>query len=912
MKHSKTSVLIAGILSVLVFSARPGFAQGGFTSTVQQFRGSGGTALTEQALGQDFWFAPIESYGNDTTSGSYYLLYVTSPDTGFVNVQLGSSGASYGFRVLPLRDTTVLIPLSWIVRSSGKVENKGIHVWSNVPLTCHVMSHNPYTSDGTYIIPTMSWGTEYVVAGYSALFESSGSYVYDIPSEFSIVASHDNTYVTITPSTDFRVESTNSACCSCLFASIGIPFTIILNRGDAVQFKTTCTQDCDNTDVTGTVITSNYSVGVIGGSQCPNIPCDFPYCDHVCHMLPPISSWGKTYYSVPFYQPVGMPQSHNASTFLVIATKPGQIIRRYDSDRQQDEVHFLASGKYDYYWRNDINQASRWTSDTAFLLVQYMNSSTYPDNAPGSGDPSEVVLPPIEQFTKSVLFQSATVTGNQTPFANYVNIVAKVGDKNVMLDGAHLTAQSIVMDGNYVGYRAAKVVAGAHTVTSDWGVGVYCYGYGYDESYSWAGSIGNASKLSAIQDSIPPIATVGASACQSIHVTVSDTGKIASKLTRPTVDTALNITCTIDPLWVAGDSVLYYDAIVIDPSKSALLRISVYDLAGNWTTIRTTYTPTSAGRIGPFRQSFRSGDTSTCTYSYDTILNTGVGSFSFTGLKLARGNQGFSIDSAVTDPLAQGESRLIKLCYRPFTSQQMTDTLEFTSACGRMFSILYGSIIIGGGGGGLMDFVLTDHDFGSTVLGETLVGSAFIINRSTFDPIQIDSVWLDNPWNFQIQPNQTGHVAPPKFSIALNGADTVQFQFATQLLSGIGPYEVKWHALSRGIIGLGETGIRTGTLTAYVNPSPAGVAQPTFIPMSISVTPNPAQDEIELLISGAIDPALQVVLLDVLGRTVPLPPAPLAAGGGVRLDVSGVNDGVYYLRVATNGTHAMRRVVIQR
>ena len=51
------------------------------------------------------------------------------------------------------------IPEFWEMESSGIPENKAIHVYSNTAdLTVYDMSHNPYTSDGSYIIPDHRMG----------------------------------------------------------------------------------------------------------------------------------------------------------------------------------------------------------------------------------------------------------------------------------------------------------------------------------------------------------------------------------------------------------------------------------------------------------------------------------------------------------------------------------------------------------------------------------------------------------------------------------------------------------------------------------------------------------------------------------------------------------------------------------
>src|SRR5437868_3326165 len=175
-------------------------------------------------LGRELWFTMVENYLDQ--SGKYYVLYVTSP----VNTSVFVNMAGQATKVLPVQAMSVAsfnIPLGWEIKSSAIVTNNAIHVWSkDGDISAYLMSHNPYTSDGMYIVPAIGWGKDYVVAGYGALYEGFGTYVYDFPSEFAIVADQDNTIVTITPTTDLRTESSPQACCSCVAHLKGQPFDV--------------------------------------------------------------------------------------------------------------------------------------------------------------------------------------------------------------------------------------------------------------------------------------------------------------------------------------------------------------------------------------------------------------------------------------------------------------------------------------------------------------------------------------------------------------------------------------------------------------------------------------------------------------------------------------------------------------
>ncbi len=89
----------------------------------------------------------------------------------------------------------------------------------------------------------------------------------------------------------------------------------------------------------------------------------------------------------------------------------------------------------------------------------------------------------------------------------------------------------------------------------------------------------------------------------------------------------------------------------------------------------------------------------------------------------------------------------------------------------------------------------------------------------------------------------------------------------------------------------------------------------TGSPLTItSIVPNPAQDEITVMLSGSANPEIE--MYDALGRTVLTtpqpPPIPLRSiGGGVVMDVSGVPSGIYFIRVSAGGYMQSRSVVVQ-
>lgn len=714
-------------------------------------------------LGRDLWLTMCKNYDNQ--GGKYYNLYITSPNNTTVYIQV-TGGSTSKYPITAGQVITFSIPLSWEVTSSGEVENKGIRVWSNdADLTVYLLSRNPYTSDGMFIIPTIGWGKDYIVGAFHSLYEGYGTFVYDYPSECSIVANQDNTICTITPSCDIRASGAPTV----VLHKKNQSFTEILNRGQCVQYMATQATDADNFDVTGTHIISNNPVGVVGASQCPNIPVWYPYCDHICDMIPPIRTWAQTYQSVPFAHRTG------GDTYLVISSVPGQTIMR------NHKVYAVLTNQYESYFRYDISDASLWESSAPFMLAQYINSDTWENengtpNAGHIGDPAMVVVNSVEQYVPHIIFQTPNIQGSNG-FQNFANVMIDTAAiKTTKMDGKSIasypnTTQMPIPYSNYMAFRIASVSPGKHEIVSTSGVGVYIYGYGFDDSYAWNGSLGL--KTYHDPDTIPPVARTSGN-CFDALVTMTDNhiAPPASKISEMKLDSIYNMVYAPDPnyqIGIASDST-YYNMSVIDNSKEALLKIEAHDYAGNQTIVTSTYTPQSATLTPPLNN-YGAGNIGVKTWKYFTVTNTGTKPYSFQYIKLLLGTQGFSIDSLIDpSPIPVGGSRRIKIGFRPATSAAVHDTLELFDGCPPALR----AVVIGTGGD--PDFAVFGEDFQCQLVGTKTKLAKATVNNSSKSKVTVDNIWVDDVTHFGFSAaTPVGNNLP--FDLGPNEQRYIEFSF---------------------------------------------------------------------------------------------------------------------------------------
>ncbi len=722
-------------------------------------------------LGRDFWFAEQSNYWGQDLGGKYMRIYITSPVNTTAYVE--SNGVKTPLPVTAYGVASFKVPEFWENESSGIVENKAIHVYSNdADLTVYNMSRNAYTSDGEYIIPTIGWGTDYVVAAYGSLFEGSGTYVYDLPSTCIVVANQDNTSGTITPLCDCRqcqsgnISGDANSAIAVYPANQPIPFQ--LNRGQCLQLMPVKAQDPDNYDMTGTIIHSNQPVGVAGGSGCPNIPADRPYCDHVEDMMPPVRTWAETYYTTNPIQPPGSFDDY--ARYLFISSKPGQTIYKYNCN-QGASTECKIDAQYGIYW-DELEAGERFSSDAPFLCVWYINSATYPDGANGNGDPAECVINPKEQYTKTVVFETPTTVGNIVPFTNYANIICRKQDasKTLFDHKSILGHGASCLDDTFEIFNIPGIAPGAHIVQgpdSGEGVGVYIYGYGYDESYAWTGSFGTGTFHSP--DTVAPLAdTIGV--CTNSFVHVSDSGLLPdgknkqSGLGEIRIDSIYNMTYMPDaPAFIEGSGAdsSGYGMFVIDPTKPAILVVSVFDLAGNRDSITSIYKPLADSIKPPLQNLGVWNNGAPPNYAYDTIFNDGVLPLTIGTIKLKYGNVGFTLIDSIgggvdLSPIPPGKFRLIPISFKALVPTKVVDSiLVDPTGCFPLSAAVIGS-------GGAADFIVTDQVWPNELLTQptTCYTSTVKVENLSSGVLKVDSAYLPDP-HFSFVPGQFPIVIPP-------------------------------------------------------------------------------------------------------------------------------------------------------
>jgi hypothetical protein len=115
------------------------------------------------------------------------------------------------------------------------------------------------------------------------------------PGMFMVIAQENGTYVEINTSAPTEKDRVPKS-----------SFFVTLNRGETYLVKSKPTPGINGTnDLTGSLVKSNKPVAVLSGhSRTASPQVQFSKDDdsknHLIEMLPPITTWGKEYYTAPF------------------------------------------------------------------------------------------------------------------------------------------------------------------------------------------------------------------------------------------------------------------------------------------------------------------------------------------------------------------------------------------------------------------------------------------------------------------------------------------------------------------------------------------------------------------------------------------------------------------------------------
>ncbi len=468
-----------------------------------------------------------------------------------------------------------------------------IHVYSDDPIICYGVTRYHYTSDGFLALPVNSFGKEYIVASYSDPTTNEFQW---LPSYTSVVAAYDNTSVR------FTLGGTETTLTKGGLQS-GEYSDFSMNKGDVLVVSGYGAF----ADLSGSKVISNKPVGVISGNFCAYVPSDKGYCDYIIEMELPTDTWGRDYLVTPI-------KNRKNNSILKIFPKEGNTNIYRDSVLIANITNaggVLGLG-YIEIRADDGNPSNVVISGDKQISVTQYNTGQEDDDV--ASDPFQLVLTPIEQFQKEIIFNTPGIKGGFGFSQNFINIVYETENQSIIPDdleiGTVLDSQVIWQQINSIssvsypfaieigGKKYSSVTVqlsgdGVYRIKSNNDFTAYAYGFSDYDSYGFPTSVILADLESG--DAMPPQPIYASSNLdKEIDGTVVDNpdGSISSsKLSLVYFNKAKssNYSFSYSNFMPGINSQTDWKAVVNDLAKDAKAFITFCDKKGNDTTILITY-----------------------------------------------------------------------------------------------------------------------------------------------------------------------------------------------------------------------------------------------------------------------------------------------------------------------------------
>ncbi|KAK3100158.1 hypothetical protein FSP39_015521, partial [Pinctada imbricata] len=404
--------------------------------------------------GTEFILAFMENYHVDASLELYLTTSV------YHDVKVDVSSPKYPSTSLPLSITLqpgvmkrVQFDSSFAM-SGTRHDSKAILVRSEDEIIAYGSNKSPASTDAFLSLPTDILSNEYYVATY----DYNGAF----PNEVLIIGNQNFTIVEITLS---DAIGSGSVMWQGVAYNRGETFQLYLDRFDTIQIQS-------QGDMTGSYLKSNNPIGVMSGVKCANIGPGA--CDHIVEMMMPVSTWGKTFATVP------IPNRTVGDVFRLISS--------------EDSTTITISGGYNY--ASSITKAGDFVeliipstsycyiqANKALMVVQYVRGQSGTD----LGDPSMLLVQPLGGYSSS--FSFTTLTKSTGSFQNYFAfLVRKKFKDGLRLDGNQVITEFHEIAGSdYVG-GYISITEGAHSIRHVSPIALfagYLYGKGHYESYAF-------------------------------------------------------------------------------------------------------------------------------------------------------------------------------------------------------------------------------------------------------------------------------------------------------------------------------------------------------------------------------------------------------------------------------------------
>ena len=455
--------------------------------------------------GTDFWLT-FTRLTSSPIAATTFKLYITS--TGAASGQVSVPGLGFNQAFTTVGNVAkVEVPFGAQLLTHDQVQDLGIHVTADSTVWVYGVEAGPASADAYVGFQTAALGTDHMVLSYPSMGATLGG------STLAVVATVDNTAVTITPSANGNGG----------VRAAGVPYSVTLNRGQTYQFISE-----GFAAVTGSTVSATQPVAVFAGSVQSQVPAGVQAADILIEQVPPLNTWGTTFVTNPLKDRPG------GDTYRVLAAQDGTEVRFNGA-----LVTTLNQGAF---FEGVLTAATVIETSGPALVARYANSNAFDGTATIGADPFMAYLPQHvvttpdayggPQFTTNAESSATHVFGR-----NDINLVvpanaAGTGPETVQLNGAPIPPAQFTQLGSTAYYTTQlDVPLGTYQLQAPVGIGVVVYGFGSPSvvttsiqqmSYGFSSGYRLAPLASALQLTVAPSATLPVNQQVCVNATVTN------------------------------------------------------------------------------------------------------------------------------------------------------------------------------------------------------------------------------------------------------------------------------------------------------------------------------------------------------------------------------------------------------
>ncbi|OGU17143.1 MAG: hypothetical protein A2X61_07910 [Ignavibacteria bacterium GWB2_35_12] len=701
--------------------------------------------LGSNNVGTEFWLTFIPCW--ETTGAKNDLkLYISSGVETVVTVEIPGKGYVRQQKTIPndIIEFTLSPSIGQPYRKTDAqppepddvYTGNGIHVYAEDPIIVYGVTRYLYTSDGYLGVPLSSLGKDYIVASWAdpANNDPTSPNPQYLTSYTAVTAAYDQTRVRFTLGGTSSTRTAGNM-------TPGETKQWILYKGDVLLFGSIG----KHSDLSGSRIRANKPVSVISGSFCAYIPENTPACDFIIEMELPTHTWGTEYHVTKIIDRL-------KNSFIKIFPKEsGTKIYR---DGIQLTSLSTGGGLESTGWlRMRVDQGDPRpiiiSGDKPISVTQY-NPGQLDDGI--YSDPFQLILTPLEQYQREIVFNTPGIKGGSGFTSNYINLVYRAADDGTIpddLEFAHVQGGvfiwkklssidpnpgqqfSILVNGKKYYCKTITLPGdGVYKIRANDPFAAYAYGFSSFDSYGFPTSValGDLEK----PDTIPPD-PIWILECDGTikGATVEDMPRNNDRSNLSQIillsEQSFNYKMTYKDFMPGEDASTEWKAWVVDKNRDGRAVIIFTDRRGNDTIITINYYAVKLA-IRPDLDFGMLPIGAVVEKDAWVINESSQSAVMLDSLSLKYNNQGFEVFGLNLPYLLQPlDSVPIKVRFTATINGEFRDSVGVGDTCFFNFESLVkanvGSAIIN----------VTYHDFGDVVVNHTANGQIEIRNNGNID-----------------------------------------------------------------------------------------------------------------------------------------------------------------------------------